>query len=127
MRQIVQSGLRINHQSSLVWAPRAVPVAAILEHEHATAHQLGHHLRDGDAVSDVACVAVEHQHRCWYGLRGVRCADEVGRQLLAIGSGDLQVLIVVDAVVARFWNLGASIAGNVRRVYESPRGEDRLC
>jgi hypothetical protein len=70
-------------------------------------------------VSNIASITMEHQHRRRHRLGLVRCADEKGRELLAVGCGDLQVLIVVDAIVARLRDLGTSIARNMRWVDES--------
>lgn len=123
VRQIVQSGLCIYHQSPLVGTTCAQTIAAVLQHEYAAAHQLRYHLRNRDTVSNVSGITVEHQHRRRHRLGLVRCADEEGRELLAVGCGDLEVFIVVDAVVARLGDLGTGIAGDVRWVDE---GSERV-
>lgn len=71
-------------------------------------------------MSNVAGIAMEHQHRCRHSLGLVRCADEEGRELLAIRCGDLKVFVVIDAIVARLGDLGTSITRNMRWVDESP-------
>lgn len=71
-------------------------------------------------MSNVAGIAMEHQHRCRHSLGLVRCADEEGRELLAIRCGDLKIFVVIDAIVARLGDLGTSITRNMRWVDESP-------
>lgn len=71
-------------------------------------------------MSNVASIAMEHQHRCRHSLGLVRCADEEGRELLAIRCGDLKVFVVIDAIVTRLRDLGTSIARNMRWVDKSP-------
>jgi hypothetical protein len=118
IRQVVQRGLRIDHQPSLVRAAGAEPIAAVFQHKHAAPHQLGQHVRDGNAMPDVASVAMEHQHGRRDGLCRVRRPDEEGGQLLAVRRRDLKLLVIVDAIVAGLGDLCAGVAGDVRGVDE---------
>jgi len=63
LADIVQTGLRIDHDSLFIRRARRQPVAAILQHENMAAQLALKNLRNGKAVANVAGVAMKHEDR----------------------------------------------------------------
>jgi len=118
LADVVEPRLGIDVEARLVRRPRRQPVPAVLQHQHVAAQHLLEDLRDGDAVADVARVAVEHQHGDVPGAALVGGPDEEGIEGLAVGRRDLEVLVVLDAELARLGDVGTCVGGDVARVDE---------
>ena len=92
--QVVDGGLRIDHDATLVGLARRQAVATILKHEDVTPSIVDKHAGDGEAVANVARVPVEHED----GYVGVSPAPGApyikSGQLLAIIGRDDEFFII---------------------------------
>lgn len=107
LAQVVESGLGIDPQARLVWFAGGCAVASILQHKDVAANHVDEDAGDGQAVTDIACIAVEH-HDCDVRiLAATGAANVVGRQLLAIVGGDDQLFKVFDSELCRTRDVGS--------------------
>jgi hypothetical protein len=94
--QIIIRRLSIDHEASLIRAPRAQSVPSIFQHEHVASHAPHQHARDGNSVSDIPCIAMEHQDSDITLRAAFRAADVERRQLFIVGRRDHQVFKVAE-------------------------------
>ena len=121
--EIVEGGLGVGVEAGLVGSAGRDAVAAVLEHEHVAARGGDQHAGDGQAVADVARVAVEHEDR-HVGVGPVaRAPDVEGRQLLAIVGRDDELLVVLEVKLAGPGDFGARVGRDGGGIDQCPEEE----
>jgi hypothetical protein len=114
--EIVERRLRVNVQARLVGLAGGDAVAAVFEHEDIATGGGDQHACNGQAMANVASVAVEHQHRHVRVRPAARAPDVEGRQFLAIVGRNDKLLVVSEVELVRAGNVGAGVCGDVGRI-----------
>jgi len=124
--QIIQRGLGVDVQARLVRGTGRDAVPPVLQHEDVAAGCRNQHAGDGQAVADVAGVAVEHEYRHLGVGAAARPADVEGGQLLAIVRRDDELLVVFEVVLAGARHIGARVGRDMRGVDEGSAQRGQL-